>query len=376
MAFEGVSKAESVQHRHLAQIDKLYCAVERRLGSDRLDQLLMKLDLETLGPILEGYFIELSNSGLESGAGAGANEAWRTAISFVRSTILRIGHAGAAERLDRLHARVVQLDSLYKQLQPRRECKAPAPRALPAAVLEDLYDIVDPTSTRNPFRGKRNAFRNFTLVSLMLHQGLRRGEACILPVDAIKDGIDPKTGVVRYWINITKNPYETSDTRSLKPSLKTPDAHRKIPISDELAVVVETYIQNFRGTQDHSFLFPSQKGRALSLGMVNLVFRILSENLSAGAKKELWERRNRNSVTPHDLRHTAAVVRLTEFLDAGETMEVALDKLKIFFGWTKNSEMPRHYARAYFEERLSSVWNSRFDAHVDRLRRLEESSAS
>jgi len=34
-----------------------------------------------------------------------------------------------------------------------------------------------------------------------------------------------------------------------------------------------------------------------------------------------------------------------------------MDKLRVFFGWSPQSEMPRLYARAYFETKLSEVWN-------------------
>lgn len=71
------------------------------------------------------------------------------------------------------------------------------------------------------------------------------------------------------------------------------------------------------------------------------------------------------------MRHTCAVVRLTHFLDEGIAMDIALQKLRAFFGWSHASEMPRHYARAYFETRLATVWHDEFDAHVEALRQLE-----
>jgi integrase len=105
--------------------------------------------------------------------------------------------------------------------------------------------------------------------------------------------------------------------------------------------------------------------------MINSIFDTLSKNLSESAKAALWDLRGKKKVTPHDLRHTCAVVRLTEFLDAGESMDVALAKLRAFFGWITDSEMPLHYSRAYFEDRLATVWDSRFDAHLDHLKSLE-----
>ncbi|PSD09813.1 integrase, partial [Stenotrophomonas maltophilia] len=41
-----------------------------------------------------------------------------------------------------------------------------------------------------------------------------------------------------------------------------------------------------------------------------------------------------------------------------------------FFGWSRESQMPLHYARAVFEDRLSSVWNNAFDDRVEVLRAI------
>ena len=76
-------------------------------------------------------------------------------------------------------------------------------------------------------------------------------------------------------------------------------------------------------------------------------------------------------MTAHDLRHTCAVYRLSRYLACGDTMDTAIDKLRVFFGWSKTSPMPRHYARAYFETALAEVWNDNYDTFVETLRSLE-----
>ena len=78
----------------------------------------------------------------------------------------------------------------------------------------------------------------------------------------------------------------------------------------------------------------------------------------------------KDGVEGHDLRHTAAVVRLARYVDHGHDLETAIGKLRRFFGWSMTSKMPRHYAAAYFETRLSEVWNESFDSFVDTLRDL------
>jgi hypothetical protein len=51
-------------------------------------------------------------------------------------------------------------------------------------------------------------------------------------------------------------------------------------------------------------------------------------------------------------------------------MDEALQKMRTLFGWSRNSDMPLHYARAVFEDRLANVWNNAFDDRVAILRAL------
>lgn len=96
----------------------------------------------------------------------------------------------------------------------------------------------------------------------------------------------------------------------------------------------------------HSYLFGSQQNKPLSLRSIHRVFEVASENLSSAAKKEL-AMRNRSSVTAHDLRHTCAVYRLGRYVSLGDEIDMAAERLRVFFGWAPSSPMPRHYARAY-----------------------------
>lgn len=175
----------------------------------------------------------------------------------------------------------------------------------------------------------------------------------------------------RYWVDITSNPYEDDDPRAAAPSLKTEWSVRQIPIAEPLAIAIENYAGNFRGRQRHSYLFASQERRPLSRNSVNDMFRKLSRALSKAAARELWKRRKETWISPHDLRHTAAVVRLRQLVSSGIELEVAMEMLRGFFGWSPESDMPRLYGRAYFDERLATVWNADFDARVEILRSLK-----
>ena len=56
-------------------------------------------------------------------------------------------------------------------------------------------------------------------------------------------------------------------------------------------------------------------------------------------------------------------------LHGGGEMDLALQNMRGFFGCTRDSEMPRHSARAYFDVRLMSVWQ-KFDDRAEVLRAI------
>jgi hypothetical protein len=64
-------------------------------------------------------------------------------------------------------------------------------------------------------------------------------------------------------------------------------------------------------------------------------------------------------------------MRLAQYRAAKLEEDVALQKLRAFFGWSYDSIMPRRYAQAYWERHVADVWNDDFDANVELLRQLE-----
>jgi integrase len=95
-----------------------------------------------------------------------------------------------------------------------------------------------------------------------------------------------------------------------------------------------------------------------------------TEKLSEGAKAEL-KRRGKRSVSPHDCRHTAVVLRLKSYKDRGMETQDALGRLRVYFGWTPVSDMPMHYARAYWLTDAADAMDAKFGVHVDALRDLD-----
>ena len=58
---------------------------------------------------------------------------------------------------------------------------------------------------------------------------------------------------------------------------------------------------------------------------------------------------------------TAVVLRRSK-------LPAAIEQLRPFFGWSRDSEMPRLYGRTYFEAQVAKVWRDDFDVRVEFLR--------
>jgi len=357
--------ADATQMSNLAAIDKLYVSVENRPGTAKLDSIIASMDFDALEGVLGGFLTQLRNEGKI--AAIDRDVIWQPVLKFIDDVMSHLSPTSDKHVAD-LSARLLRLQRLYSQLTPSRP-KTPKPvRALPALVLEDLYEIFNPQSPRNPFRTETLKWRNYMIFIVLLHLGLRRGEILILPVDAINEDFDYASNRPVHWINVTETPEEYGpDPRTSKPSIKTAASHRQLPVSDEVLRVVDRYTANYRGKPSHQFLINSQQMQPLAKQSLADVFGAASSSLSDRALK-LLAALEKTSVTPHDLRHTAAVIKLTKFRKSFLDLDTATEKLRVFFGWSPKSAMPQHYAKAYFETALADVWDDSFDSFVDVLR--------
>lgn len=359
--------SESTRSKKLRYIEELYRFSEES-GKSELDDAIANIDLAYIGGVLEGYVVHLSN---REEPPLSTQQKWESAVDFIRDTISRLKD-GLIHRYDihRVEEKLKRLDLLYTQLRVGRPRTQNNLRALPANVVESLYELLDPVSPSNPFRHERMRWRVYIGFILLLHLGLRRGEMLLLPVDAVKSSFDNSLGRMRYWINIKYPQKDDADKRYTRPNIKNPNSFRQIPISEPIVQLIQAYIANFRGRQEHSLLLSSQMGNPLSAESLNKQFAKLSNALPPSAKKLLEERTGQMYISPHDLRHTSAVARLNLLLANGDSMDEALQKMRSFFGWSRTSTMPLLYARAVFEERLASIWTEKFDDRVAIIRSL------
>jgi integrase len=355
---------------YLSYLETFYAYTDRILGDGRLDDALASIDVESIGRAVEGYFMSLRNHATIT---AVSEARWQIATQFVNDILTRLAKNRAPHAsLDELQRRLSRLDLLYSQLRVGRRRKSESIRSLPGVVVEALYDQLDPGSPSNPFTSEATRWRVWILFVLLLHQGLRRGEVLSLSVDAVKSGFDATLQRERYWLGVKYNEYQ-EDTRFSKPSIKTADSFRQIPVSEPIALLVDSYITSYRGRLDHSFLLGSQQKRPLSTEGVTKGFQKISRCLPEKVLKALYEHSGKHTISPHDLRHTCAVLRLNQLLAANTHKDEALHHMRAFFGWSRSSDMPLRYSRAVLDDRLAAVWRSDFDDRVGVLRSLRGS---
>lgn len=366
-SFLPADLATATVRKKLSYLESFYQQADKFLGRDGLDDALAHLDVDALSSALEGYFLTLRNRPSITPA---CEENWQVAIQFVTDIAQRLTRNSLTpEQHDALSGKVIRLELLNSHLHVGRQRRPERTRSLPAEVVEALYELLDPESHTNPFRKGESRWRVYIPFMLMLHQGLRRGEVLLLPADVVKNSFDRSLQKERFWMTVKYNEYD-DDPRYSKPSIKNASSLRQLPVSKTIAVLVQEYVANYRGRAGHSFLINSQKNTPLSTEAVTKTFQKISASLPKSVQKTLQNHTSEDSITPHDLRHTCAVVRLNQLLSEGVEMEDALQRIRTFFGWSRSSDMPLRYARAVFEHRLASVWRNEFDERVEVLRNL------
>jgi len=347
---------------HLRAISLLYIHCNEFRHADDLDTLLIEWKFEELEELLKSYLAKIQNQSTQTGVNY--SELWKMALDFVILIANVMNHRSHSqqEKLKQVRLDLLNLERLYKYIQPRKNTKVAKIRSLPANVVNEILELLTPGNVRNPFRTEKLQWRNFTIALLLLHQGLRRGEIALLRSDSLRHEYAAKANEDVFWLNIRET--DLFDTRSRKPQIKNAQSERQIPVSKSLAKVVNYYIVNWRGRCKHGFLFSSSQNSPLSNRSFNYVFERLSDALSDVSIKELEIKIKQRNVSLHNLRHTCAVVRLHIFLEQNNDNALAEQLMREFFGWSKDSQMPRRYAKAYYNTKLQDIWaGDEFDEH-------------
>jgi len=94
------------------------------------------------------------------------------ALDFVILIANVINHSshGQQEKLKQVRLDLLNLERLYKYMQPGRNTKVAKIRSLPANVVNEILEVLTPSNVRNPFRTEKLQWRNFTIALAFPHK--------------------------------------------------------------------------------------------------------------------------------------------------------------------------------------------------------------
>lgn len=314
-----------------------------------LDEILANGEINTLIELSESFFIKLFNN--PNNSAVNSINRWRNLRSFIESTVYRLTPSFKQSKgeIDDIDDKLNRLHRLYAQLNYRQKTKKLPHRALSENAVNTLFEIIEPDSTHNPFR-KSDQVRNFLLVTFMLLLGLRTSECLILTTKNIGFEND------RAWLRITSTDESLKDERSTVPSIKTEYSHRLVPLPDYLYALMNEYLSISRKASSNStFIFTSNQGKPLSSRQVRYILERIGSAMESHFEGVLSENFRNPSLSPHDLRHTAACSLLSTFHKESNDMEKSLNQLREFMGWSPSSDMPMRYARLYLHDEANSA---------------------
>lgn len=360
--YEGRRWAESTLKQRLRYLDRFYLFCDNKFGNDALDEAFGNKNVERLRKMFDEFYVAITSKSSVSSADV---KCWDTVSRFFHYFA---NHWAVSSE---------QWRSLQKAVPQPGAIRDPGKggvkftRALPDTTVENLLATAEPGSATNPFATPAVQVRNWLLLLLMLLCGLRRGEVLLLTIDSLKRDLDMRSGVIKYWLDVTESIEEDDiyvDTRATRPSIKTHASHRQVPISEELAQLIERYISEYRvDNSKHSFLITSRTGEPLSAESVNKALKIFSLALTPEALKAFRQRTKKKYISSHDLRHTCACVRYVIF-SSNSDKESVMQRMRVFFGWHEESSMPNTYARAAIEDDVKNSLSTTFDAMLGRYR--------
>ena len=356
--------SDSYIRKKLHAVSKLYDHVSENLADPMgLDKLLLKHDIDGLDEQIRSFLGALQNQSKQKQINT--SRTLKHSVGFVIDTVteLAVRSHKPKEKIQSITRSLNNLRTLYKFLRPEKKNVNLTIRSIPSKVTDEVFDIVAPSSSINPFRTEKLKKRNFLIIALLFYMGLRRGELLTLDTSAFKSEYSASDGHQLYWLNIRAT--SQIDTRVHTPSLKNDYSERQIPLPEAIYFGCLDYVTNWRGRCPHGFLVPTITGAPLSERGLNEMFIRLNQNMSNDAKAELKYVTGSSTFSPHSLRHSAAVYRIRAFREAGFEMSQAEALMRSFFGWSYTSSMPRRYAKAYYQEQLSTTWFEQMNRYMD-----------
>lgn len=234
-----------------------------------------------------------------------------------------------------IHAKY-EVDTFIENLRahlPRNKTQSMNDRkdkSLSEEEIRKLFQLLEIEGNQNPFQ-KDVQVRNRLIFTLLLNCGLRAGELLNIKVNDLNRR--------DYTLSIFRRHDCIEDRRLNQPLVKT--GEREIPLSDELAMEIFDYIDNYRDKytkkKKHDFLFVTHSscksvGEPLSVSAYEKIISTL--------KKTSPEMK---SLSGHKLRHSWNYFYSNEI--DGSNLEISRKSgLRCYLmGWSKDSKMSENY---------------------------------
>jgi len=359
----GKSWSATVEEAHCRGLFAFYEHCDARFGAGSLDAVLSDFDDAKLCDMVRTFHGRLSG---EKNISTTTVRCWDTVRLFV-SDILEIFSKNSC--FDYATARFLEATGRMRQKVSKRVVSA---RALPSSTMHEVCQILDPDSHLNPRADPVVRLRNWLILHLFFRAGLRRGELLLLRVDSLFADVD-KTGKVIHWISVQtleeEDEFYEVDQRHSAPSLKNVEAFREVPADDELVAQWQEYLL-VRPDGPTAFLFTANGQNGLSKESLDRLFQDVTRRLTPRALKAFRWRTKKKYVSCHDFRHTCATVAYAHF-QRTEDRDTTFSRMRAFFGWAPESDMPAHYSRVAVKDDLIKNWDITFAKQLATLREYQ-----
>lgn len=249
---------------------------------------------------------------------------WLTAHELTRIDSRDVLHRYTRENVDAalsaLKAKRIQRANL--NLKTKRN-------GLTVEVINRLHEVLDPSSSENPWRPGFNRYRNRLYIYWLLEVALRRGELLALKLEDLSFGADEA--------KIIRRPDNPDDPRVDAPLVKTHE--RVLKINAALLGYTEEYLEmrrKFVNARRHGYLFVSSRsGAPLSLSAARDIFYALRKKVSGLP----------STLSAHVFRHTWNTLFTNHAFETNMSEKMREDLMKNQNGWSDKSNMPNYYSR-------------------------------
>ncbi len=129
-------------------------------------------------------------------------------------------------------------------------------KSLTPKMMNAVLLITRPTTSMvnnelNPWKSNSVQWRNYIMIRLLDHYGLRAGELLLLTLDSIKRNLSGGYSMV------VTSPLEKDPRKATNLAIKNEFSHRTLALSEHDYRFIKNYILLYRGAPDHRFLFTS-----------------------------------------------------------------------------------------------------------------------